>query len=361
MPAQFTPRQISKLTRLIDPAFPTLGQLQRAVQYGLGVQLTRYSMASNLPTVILDLCNQVNQEGRIAALIKGLKSENSDPVLHQALDAFLTPAQAGAAGPLDVLLVRELPPLALINRQTLRTHLSQLIVQGSGFRAVSVAGPTACGKTHSKELIRFVAENFSYQHVQIDVVDGTATRTLREVLGKITLGLRQPFKTLSDLLPDEPTDAQAAERFVDWMGGLSQGFQQTGEQYWLTFDGLDRPGAAPVRDELIPNLLRALANDNLKNIKLFLLGDNSRRIREARRIALHEDALQITANEISLFFQNYAQRAGRQIPANDLTALVNHVVQNAQSPFDHSAMDAIGDRLETALSAIDQAHAATGP
>ena len=354
MASRLPPPQLGKLAVLIGPKFTPV-TLDIAVNLGLGVPLAHYSMLPRLSAVIVELCTLVNREGRIDELINGLKAANPNIELHAALDALLAPVPIGP-GLCQALLLRSVPPLTLINRDSLRGNLIQL-TDAPAFRAISISGPSACGKTHSKELIRLVAEAKSYTHVPIDVVDDARTLTLRQVVDKITLALRCDFGQLKVLLSDEPTDAQAAERFVDWISSQSRDFVLDGEQFWLIFDGLDRPGAASTRDNLVPMLLRAVANNSLQNVTLFLLGDNAKRIREARRIVLHEEATQMTRGEIRLFLKNYALSKGWAIPDNELDDLADYVIRGLSWPFDHTSMESISERIEIALRIIDNAAA----
>src|SRR5205807_2019992 len=127
----------------------------------------------------------------------------------------------------------------------------------------------------------------------------------------------------------------------------------TGNQYWLIFDGLNQAAAASIRDILIPLLLQAVATDDLQNVKLFLLGDDCRRVRGARDNVLHEEDTPLTRQEIRLFLQSYAAGKGWSVDDSELDELTDFVVGTKQWPFDHVAMDEIRDRLPTALAMLD--------
>jgi hypothetical protein len=351
MPARFSPRQIGSLARLIQPNF-TIATLKSAVQFGLGTTLETYSTAPTLPALILELCNKVNAQDAIDGLINGLKDANPiNQPLHSALDTFMS-RQAATGDICGLLVLRPLPRLTMVNRQTLRSHLEQMTLPGSGFRVLSVTGPQACGKSHSRELIRLLAEHLGYHYVQIDVAEETRVRSQVEVLEKITLNMRQPYSALTGLLLDNPSDARAAERFVDWIAGLSQNFSP-GEQFWLTFDGLDRSGAEPVRDNLVPALMKAVRDDALRSVRLFLLGDNGKRVRPARTVVLHEQVTNLARAELEAFFVAYAAQAGFALEAADRDGLVDHVVGNARWPLDHQALEDFAERMQEALAQID--------
>lgn len=359
METRYSPQQIRALAWLIESHFD-LARLRAAVQVGLATALEHYSQEHSLPAVILTLCIKVNEQGDIHKLVSGLKQRNPNVEMHNALSEFENAHAAAAVG--DVLLLRKIPRLMLVNRSTLRNHIEQLTLPGSGYRAISVSGPQACGKTHTREVIRFVAEGQGFHHVPVDVVDDTRARSLREVMEKITLGMRRTYRELADLLPDDPSEARAAERFVDWIGGFSQGFVMSGEQYWLTFDGLDRPGAAPTRENLIPVLLNAVNDNTLRNTRIFLLGDNGKRVRTAKAVVLHEQATGLSVDEIRQFIVSYAAKAGYRLPDADLAEMVDHVVGSCAWPFDHQSMEGIGERMETVLDQIDSVRAvAAGP
>ncbi len=150
------------------------------------------------------------------------------------------------------------------------------------------------------------------------------------------------------LLNDDPTDAQAADRFVDWLVGNAAGFPP-GDEYWLALDGLNKDGAATVRDTLVPQLLKAVANGNLPQVKFFLLGDNGKRVRDARRIVLHEDTASLTAAEVRLFFRDFGAEKGWALSDADLDAMIRDAIGERQPPFDHTAMEEICDGVERNL------------
>jgi hypothetical protein len=348
--ANFTPLQISALGRLIQSHFSqaTLGQ---AVLEGLDTNIETYSTARSLVLVILDLCKAVNGEDRVPSLVNGLKTANPDPTLHTALDAFLEGPRS-ESGMFDVLLVTEIPVIPMINRRSLRVHLGDLLPPDSGYRAFSVSGPMASGKTHSAELIRFIAKRVGATAVTIVLVDQARTLSLREALNKIALSVRRKVSDVSELLPDSPSEAQATERFVDWLGGISQDFQQTGERYWLIFDGLDRPTAAVFRDLLVPQLLTAAVDGNLHGIQLFLLGDNAKRVHKASRMVLHEDAVPVKETDIKQFLETYVASKGWLLTAQDLVDLMDYVISGAEWPYDHKVMNEIVSRLVDVVSML---------
>src|SRR5262249_13902663 len=94
----------------------------------------------------------------------------------------------------------------------------------------------------------------------------------------------------------------------------------------------------------------------------FLLGDNGKRVREARAIVLHEEATQMSRAEIRLFLERYALRVkNRQIPQNELDQLTDYVIRGLSWPYDHTSMELIGEQLEMALGMSEAAAAAAPP
>jgi hypothetical protein len=354
MAAEFTPQQIARLASMIGMRFSTVEQLRHAVTLGLQASLDTYTLAPNLTIRILELCQKVNAQSRIADLIVGLKQVNPHQQFAANLDAFLAGTLSTAATVCGTLLVTEQPPLPIVNRRNLRSHLSQIISLNSGYQAISISGPSASGKTHSKELILFVAKCVGVTSLHVNVMaNDTKPRTLLNVVEQIALKV-QPGQFAATLVADQPTDAQLAERFVSWLSGLSQNFEATGNRYWITFDGLDRAVAEPMRELLIPQLLRAIADGNLQNVKLFLLGDNGKRVRDARRIVLHEEAQPLTAVDIGTFLQEYAATQGWQLTQTQIDEAIRFIIANAVWPFDHQTMEEIRDRLELSIDKLLQ-------
>lgn len=351
MPAAYTPLKINKLIALIEGRFD-LGRLERAVQVGLGQPLQHYTVDRNLLDIISALCLKVNAEGAaaVADLLRGLKTTHPDVELHAALDAIFatTPAAVPAgADPFEALLVTEVPPLPIVNRQSLRSNLRSVADPGCGYRALSVDGPAASGKTYSKRLIQHIARAEGAHPITIEVVNEMRALSLQATMEKIAFGFSpDAVGEVRKLLIDGPTDAQAAERFVGWVGNVSQVFAQDGQQFWLVLDGLNRSGATPVRDLLVPSLLQAIADDNVFGLRLFLLGDDGTRVGDARHIVLHESTQAISGTEIGVFLTAYAALKGWTIAPTDLTRLVERVVGGADWPFDHKSLEGIRRRLE---------------
>jgi hypothetical protein len=345
MAAEYTPQRMSWLARTIDMYF-THDTLKRAVQIGLSANLEIYSIADNLPAVISDLCRRVNEETDVARLLRGLKEVNPALKLSKTLDDFVAGCDAGTVHPIDALLVSEMPPVPVIDRVSLRSYLQALLAAGSSYRVISVEGPSASGKTHSKCLIHHVARYLGAVPITIVVAREGHSLTLADTMDSIALGLRQSIADVRALFPDSPTDARAAERFVFWISSRTRDFDAAGIQHWIILDGLDRGGAAPVRELLVPHLLQAIADGNLVGVRLFLLGDDALRVGDARRIALHETTRPIEPSEISGFLSSCAEQKGWQISASDLSRLLENIVGGAQWPFDHKALESIRERLE---------------
>jgi hypothetical protein len=345
--AIYTLFQVSTLAKIIKEHF-TLATLRAAVIRGFGVSLDVYSVEATLPRIIITLCRKVNEENRIADLVVGLKSVNPNPALHTSLDAFVA-GPVAAGNTFEVLMVSELPIVPVVNRNTLRGHIATLLAPGSSYRAISVDGPLACGKSHSAKLLRFVAKRLGARPITITVADEARTLSIVEAFHAIALGLNYKLEDINALLVDKPSDAQAAARFVSWLSGVSSAFVPTGEQVWIILDGLNRPTAAAFRDLLVPGLLLAAATDNLQHVTLFLLGDNGKRVTDARDIVLHESALTLTRDELATFLESVAEARGIKLQPAEAEALTQYVVGTTTPPYDHPAMDAIVERLTKAV------------
>src|SRR5262249_25575638 len=155
--------------------------------------------------------------------------------LHATLDAFIAGPSA-AANTFDVLMVSDLPVVPVVNRNTLRGHLATLLAPGSNYRAVSVDGPIACGKSYSAKLIRFVAKRLGARPISLTVADDAGTRSIVDIFHEIALALNFRIEDINALLVDKPTEAQAATRFVSWLSGISKSFVPIGEQVWIILD-----------------------------------------------------------------------------------------------------------------------------
>jgi hypothetical protein len=352
MAALYTPPQIRRLVPLIEQHFTTQ-RLDQAVFIGLKRTLQAITRAPTLEEMIFEVCQVANREGRMTELLQGLKATNEFQELHAAFDRFEATGSYENTDPFATLLVTEAPPIPVVNRQSLRECLRDLTKLKAGYGVISVDGPRACGKTHSKSLIRYVADWKGARTVVIDVVNDTRALTLRETINKITDLLTLPVKDLERRLKDQPTDAQTAERFVNWISGLSESLTADGRQYWVLFDGLNHDAADPVRKYLLPPLLQAIADGNVLGVKAFLLGYDATRIADASHIALHENARGIVETEIGAFLTAFAAKKGWALSQEDHALLLSYVLGGAQSPFDHKALQGIRERLGKILSLLE--------
>jgi hypothetical protein len=354
MTAAYTPRQIAQLSARIADHF-TLPQLERAALIGLHTPLNHITLASNLPGVIFALCQEANRSSRMADFLRGLKdtegaadTERSQR-LNAALDTFTVTGSLDGADPFATLLITELPPLPVVNRHSLRDYLRSLTNLDAGYGAISINGPGPCGKTYSKNLIRHIAGWKGATPLVIEVVNESRALTLADTMKKIATLLGHPLKDLAELLIDTPADARAAELFADSIAEPLRRAAEAGKQYWIVFDGLDRSAAAPVRDNLVPYLLKSIADGNLPALKLFLLGDDGTRIVDARHIVLHESAQTINPTEIGDFLTACAAAKGWDLKQQQQIQLLSYVIGGASPPFDHKALHGIRERLELIL------------
>jgi len=299
--------------------------------------------------VILDVCQSANRTSQVEDLLRGLKENNPLQELHAALDLFSVTGSYESNDPFATLLATEVPPVPIFNRQPLREHLRDLTKLDATYGAISVDGPTACGKTYSKNLIRHVAAWKGARAVVIEIVNELRALTLRQTLDKITQLLNQPLANVARLLRDQPTDAQAAERFVDWLSGLSTTLAENGSQHWIVFDGLHYDAADPVRKCLIPSLVNSIANGNVLGVKVFLLGYDGTSLGDARYIVLHENAHGVDETQIGDFLKAYAAKQGRLLAPEERAQLLSYVLGGARSPFDHKALQGIHARLQNVI------------
>jgi len=354
MPAVYTPPQIARLAELIHKHFE-LAQLERAVFIGLNTTVEELTRAADVPKMILDVCRAANREERMVSFLKGLKSVStpSQQELHACFDLFSATGSYETTDPFSTLLVIDSPPMPMVNRQSLRESLRNLTELKTGYGVISVDGPTASGKTYSKNLIRRIAEWKGATTVVINVVGDVSALTLRETMVMITDLLTLPLEQLDLRLRDQPTDARAAASFVNWVSGLSRKLTADGSQYWVLFDGLNHDAADPVRKCLLPPLLQAIADGNVSGVKVFLLGYDATQIGNVAHIVLHESARGIVETEIGGFLIAYAAKQGWQLSEEEHGELLSYVLGGAQSPFDHKALQGIQERLRAILSLLE--------
>jgi Effector-associated domain 1 len=335
----------------------TVDKLRQIVKFRLDKDLETITLGPDKEAIVFTLVDWSDREGRLALLLAGLLAGNPHPDLAAACEAILAPRAMinPNTGPeaCQALLITELPPLPMINRQDLRSYLRQLAAPDSAFRAISVSGPRASGKSHCYYLLAHVAQTIGCEIALVDLTPPLGPRSVIEVIESITAQMRLPAAEIdTHVLKDQPKDERLSRKFADWLAGYSRAFVGRGERWWLVFDGLDRPEATTVRELFVPYLLFSVAQSRLKNTAIMLLGDNAQRVVQARWCALHENARQLDRQDLRAFLSDYAAAKSIALRPDELEDMTNFVGENRPGPYDHEAMETITPRLRQVLADV---------
>jgi len=346
--------QMKELCQLIGDHFDRPGLEMALHFFEPARKLSSYSEADSLDIAIFEAVKRFDREDEVAQLAAALRARNAAASLRDGLDAILAAAGAAkpdTADPCDELLLSSRPLLAVLDRVELRLHLREFGKMAESWaRALSITGDPACGKSHSWTLAQHVAAHFGVKTLKLDFAPPYGATGVGAAAERIAFAMRLPSASLQrDVLQDAPTEAKLAEKFVAWLVGESRTLQ---ERWWLCLDSLDRPEAQSVRDLLVPRLLIEAADGNLGNIQIVLLGYNARTVRAARAIVLHENARGLDRQDFVNFFKACAARKGVELALQDVSDMVAYVLKDHAPPFDHAAMDDIGDRLPEILKEV---------
>jgi hypothetical protein len=87
----------------------------------------------------------------------------------------------------------------------------------------------------------------------------------------------------------------------------------------------------------------------LTNTAIILLGDNAKRVGQARWCALHENTRQLDRQDLHDFLADCAVAKGLALRPEELETLTDFVSENSAGPYDHEAMEIISPRLSEVL------------
>jgi len=315
---RLNPDQRARLLAALNDAFPTVASAEELALMATNKSLDQVALGADLSERIGVMIRRAEEEGWVARLLdqaillrpevaplKALRVEFAALIVAERADHFAA--------------CRLLGNNFLVNRDSLRAGLHELADEESGIHIMAVQGPRGSGRTHSFQLVRYLAERIGFKVVWLDMEE----RVRRAEAGKLEpedLGraIVDQMGGLDLTHWPERQGEQAARwnlRFCDWLTGLLKTSDCT---CWIVLDSFDRVLLQEGVEDLV-RLLAARIETNLSQLRLVLLGYQDERLEELRPLVsggLDEDMLtpQQRIGETDLlnfFIKLYEERLSR--------------------------------------------------
>ncbi|RSM60713.1 hypothetical protein DMH03_18415 [Amycolatopsis sp. WAC 01376] len=276
------------------------------------------------PTITRDAADA----GRLAHLIELVKARC--PAVGPDLDAVLAAHNTDGSwySPRERHLSLLLGPgcqRALLDRRDLRAHLVDLARKQ--FPVLSITGEPGSGKSYSRHLIQHMAGDpalaceFRLVNVEDDFYDHVDATGFMTALAA-RLGLPTYFPV------DQHTEqARTVRELVDVFVGRFAALPK--KMRWIFIDGLDRPQVSSGVHMVVAQLAKEVEAGQLPGARLIVTGhpgDFSPAVLEVLR---HEKLTGVTTSHLQGFFRGLADHVGKPISDDELEALVDQVLGEA--------------------------------
>jgi hypothetical protein len=269
---QLTPDQFKRLKELLLTDFPTEAAVQPLVRQAQNKTLDQIATGPNLEDKLEKLIDRAQTEGWLGTLIEtagelrennaaawtSMAAELRPQIILARLDPYDTPRLQGDR--------------VLLDRGGLRSALRNLNT-ALGKRILVVQGERGTGRTHSYELIKYLAnpDLKNFKAYRVDLLDPS----LRDEAGEIRpemVGERIAELAGFEGMPGRQNeqDARWAVRFCNW---LMRELEQTETMLWIVLDSLDRVLLPEGTRYFIEALVARIDSEaNQDRLRLVLLG-----------------------------------------------------------------------------------------
>jgi len=264
-----TEDQRTRLLAALNDVFTAKDAVEDLAQGAANRTLAQISLAENLPAILSAMVGKAQDEGWLGRLLEEavalrpaaadlaqLRAELNEAVIAERMDHFAA--------------CRLLGHNYMVDRGPLRAKLQHLAASEEGIHILKVQGPSKSGKSHTFQLIRYLAERVGgFKMIFVDLAElssAVGRDLLPEDLGEeIVLQMN-----LSGVMParQNELDSRWVRRFVAWLTGELQGRD---DFYWIVLDSFTNTLVPAGVYELIQRLAEQV-EANLSQVRLILLG-----------------------------------------------------------------------------------------
>ena len=347
-------RDLKVLTLVLDSGYAQIAFFEEVVVYA-GRDPQNIASADTKRLRILNILRAADREGWLSALLTEICDDDRFAEGHEVkrqaarIKAALAARAAelaaiGGSNPLDALVVYQRP---FINRESFRADLQRFA--GGNPSVYVVRGLPASGKSYSWFMIRHYCE--ATNGARLAMVDlsnrdpsATEPRDLMETLAQ-KMHIDRSGMSRDTLAQD----ARISAKLTEWLVGQSRQFNSN---WWIGFDGLDRPQASQGALDLVSRLAAAVEQGELEKTWLVLLGLERPLPTEIDRFVYRDRLMGIDRSDVKLYLGKVAEAREAVIENDALDLMADHVLAGMAIPLQHENMDEFSRRLTDVVATI---------
>jgi hypothetical protein len=246
----------------------------------------------------------------------------------------------------------------LVNRTELRQALRNLN-NPHGKRILVVTGEPKCGKSHSAQLISYVAEvlgGFEFRHIDLKVI-----REMRDLDKRsdpvlpAELAARLVKKLSYQItLAEEPKDAQWARWVFTFCEDFEAVAMNDSKVHWLVIDEFNSVLLSQAALDLVKELARRI-NLTLPRFRLILLGFGEDLAGPVLGTVEKENVRRIDQRDLILFFTNAHVQMGLQYDPQKIADTVGRVLNKVDASTPEEYLDDLAPAVEEELGKLQTA------
>ena len=313
-----------EIQRALFAAFPAESDLE-GVLISVNKSLGAVSASNQpYPTRILQTIKDAEANDWLLNLLAAAAASNANDVTLQNLSDGLK-AQAPPPDINPYYMCRLGGGTVMVNRKPLRAAVEELH-ELQGRRILVITGESWSGKSHSLQLITFIAEivgGFSVVPVDLDPRRDDQTRLVisaRDLAGRLV-----KLSGYSVAVPEEPTDRQWSKWVTDFNDDFATAARQEPMPRWIVIDGMNKV----LLDQSAVDLIQDLASrvySSLSKLRLVLVGYEQSLPPLVQPYIQVEKVARISDHDLVEFFVLAHQELNRLYTEDELAEIVARVL-----------------------------------
>jgi hypothetical protein len=304
--------QLTELRTLIEGLLPSKPELDLFLQDQAEVpNIDLVALGDNLRIIIAAICTKANKEGWIEYIVGGLVHQFPLKEEVKTFAAKVAPLerQAGRAvvEAYDACFLNGRP---FIDRTNLRALLRELKGETplKKPRILVVRGKEKTGKSHSLNLIKYVAKSFGYESVYVDLLT-LPVRNRRDLTpDAIGASIARQMKLKDMPQPGNEQLSRWPAAFFSWLAGELRDDER---EWWIVIDGFTSVKVSQDVHDFIDDLAGSIEKlDPLDGCRVVLISYDDTLLANYDLIMERDDTEFIEESHLSLFFAQFYRDFG---------------------------------------------------
>jgi hypothetical protein len=321
---QLAASQSIALQSALGAAFPTEADFRKLVN-DAGRNLDQVSAAGQkLPTRVLETLKDAEANNWLEALLNtAVQLRPADPALRTIAEVLRPLAPSPAINAFYTCRLGS--GTVMVDRKPLRAALEELH-DLQGRRILVITGESWSGKSHSVQLITYIADIVGgFSVVEIDL-DPRRDDQTRRVIGARDLAERLVHSIGYQIeWPEIPTDRQWSKWVIDFGDAFAKSARLDQVRRWIVIDGLNKVMLDQPAVDLVQDLAMRVYK-TLGNLRLVLVGYEQSLPSQVLPYIQEEKVARIVDNDLIEFFVLALQELNRQPDQETLADIVYRVL-----------------------------------